>query len=66
MRVLVGTAGFEPATSSSRTRRATSLRYAPIGRNCAVELVLIQGTVADLRPAQAFTVRGGRTGRYAF
>ena len=27
----VGATGFEPATSSSRTKRATKLRYAPIG-----------------------------------
>ena len=27
----VGTAGFEPATSSSRTKRATKLRHVPIG-----------------------------------
>ena len=26
---LVGTAGFEPATSSSRTMRATKLRHVP-------------------------------------
>ena len=26
---LVGATGFEPATSSSRTKRATKLRYAP-------------------------------------
>ena len=30
---MVGATGFEPATSSSRTKRATKLRYAPtIGR----------------------------------
>src|SRR5690606_23114232 len=28
---LVGATGFEPATFSSRTRRATKLRYAPFG-----------------------------------
>jgi hypothetical protein len=28
---LVGTAGFEPATSASRTLRATKLRYVPSG-----------------------------------
>jgi hypothetical protein len=27
--VLVGLAGFEPTTSSSRTKRATKLRYSP-------------------------------------
>ncbi len=27
---MVGAAGFEPATSWSRTKRATKLRYAPI------------------------------------
>ncbi len=30
LRDLVGTAGFEPATSASRTLRATKLRYVPI------------------------------------
>ena len=29
--LMVGTAGLEPATSSSRTMRATKLRYVPIG-----------------------------------
>ena len=29
VRLLVGATGFEPATSSSRTKRATGLRYAP-------------------------------------
>ena len=29
VRELVGATGFEPATFSSRTRRATKLRYAP-------------------------------------
>jgi hypothetical protein len=29
--LLVGAAGFEPATFWSQTRRATRLRYAPIG-----------------------------------
>ncbi len=29
---LVGTAGFEPATSASRTLRATKLRYVPRGK----------------------------------
>ncbi len=28
---MVGAAGFEPATFWSRTKRATSLRYTPIG-----------------------------------
>ena len=27
--VVVGLAGFEPTTSSSRTKRATKLRYSP-------------------------------------
>jgi hypothetical protein len=29
---VVGTAGFEPATSASRTLRAAKLRYVPIGK----------------------------------
>ena len=28
--MLVGAAGFEPATSCSQSRRATKLRYAPL------------------------------------
>ena len=31
---MVGAAGFEPTTSSSRTRRATRLRYAPTALTC--------------------------------
>ena len=31
---MVGAAGFEPTTSSSRTRRATRLRYAPTFCRC--------------------------------
>ena len=30
---LVGVAGFEPAASSSRTKRAAKLRYTPPARN---------------------------------
>ena len=29
--LVVGLAGFEPAASSSRTKRATKLRYSPFG-----------------------------------
>ena len=29
----VGVAGFEPTTSSSRTKRATGLRYTPMDRS---------------------------------
>ena len=32
-RLLVGARGFEPPTSSSRTTRATKLRYAPTDRH---------------------------------
>ena len=35
---LVGTAGFEPATSCSQSRRAAKLRYVPV--KSASELVL--------------------------
>jgi hypothetical protein len=31
----VGVAGFEPTTSSSRTTRATGLRYTPYGKTAA-------------------------------
>ena len=37
---LVGVAGFEPAASSSRTKRAAKLRYTPPARN-------LTGTVRD-------------------
>ena len=30
---VVGLAGFDPAASSSRTKRATKLRYTPFGAN---------------------------------
>jgi hypothetical protein len=30
---MVGVAGFEPTTSSSRTKRATKLRYTPLRSN---------------------------------
>ena len=36
----IGLAGFEPTASSSRTRRATRLRYSPL---CAKILVLLAG-----------------------
>ena len=38
--VLVGQAGFEPTTSSSRTKRATKLRHCPLWKRsayCALE-----------------------------
>ena len=34
---LVGTTGFEPATSRSRTVRATKLRYVPFAENILAE-----------------------------
>ena len=37
---MVGVTGFEPATSSSRTKRATKLRYTPISES-ETELVSI-------------------------
>ena len=40
--VVVGVTGFEPATSSSRTKHATSLRYTPragIIRDCYLKNV---------------------------
>jgi hypothetical protein len=38
--LVVGVAGFEPAASSSRTKRAAKLRYTPPARN-------LTGTVRD-------------------
>ena len=40
-RFAVGVAGFEPAASSSRTKRAAKLRYTPPARN-------LTGTARDL------------------
>ena len=31
--LVVGQAGFEPTTSSSRTKRATNLRHCPLDRS---------------------------------
>ncbi len=37
LRTMVGVTGFEPATSSSRTKRATKLRHTP-WRSCSPEV----------------------------
>jgi hypothetical protein len=56
---LVGVAGFEPAASSSRTKRAAKLRYTPPARN-------LTGTARDLdslaetRACSRTAAQGGR------
>jgi hypothetical protein len=49
---LVGVAGFEPATSSSRTKRAAKLRYTPPVRH-------LTGTVRDLASLAETLTRSG-------
>ena len=46
-RMCVGVAGFEPTTSSSRTKRATKLRHTPMAR----------------RPQPVYLIRGGGSNR---
>src|SRR5258706_14178343 len=49
---LVGARGFEPPTSCSQSRRATSLRYAAkIGRQSYSFSKLRQGGISDTKPA---------------
>jgi hypothetical protein len=38
---VVGLAGFETAASSSRTKRATKLRYSPFGNRCRYYIVVV-------------------------
>ena len=42
LKSLVGVAGLEPATSASRTQRATKLRHTPIGSEFYNNLILFQ------------------------
>jgi hypothetical protein len=51
-KILVGVAGFEPATPSSRTRCATRLRYTPIS------------LVGGLIPAASRRCKQGSSGRH--
>ena len=48
-RTMVGATGFEPATSWSRTKRATKLRYAPV----QVEARMVPATAATATNGQA-------------
>jgi hypothetical protein len=52
---LVGVAGFEPAASSSRTKRAAKLRYTPPVRN-------LGGAGRVLDSLAERQTRSGRTG----
>ena len=47
IREMVGATGFEPATFSSRTRRATKLRYAPKDGAHSTEKVLLHKGLAE-------------------
>jgi hypothetical protein len=68
--ILVGVAGFEPAASSSRTKRAAKLRYTPpLALNAGAERTLHSlaetrtrsGTAAHQEPAG-----GGQPGRVSW
>ena len=50
---VVGVTGFEPATSSSRTKRATKLRYTPICDSRMEEFELVLISTERLLGAQA-------------
>ena len=56
---LVGVTGFEPATSSSRTTRATKLRHTPIGPEAEVE------SSPSRALAHIWSARGTRVSRLA-
>ena len=48
LRDMVGATGFEPATFSSRTRRATKLRYAPMnGAHCTEKVLPHKGLAGE-------------------
>src|SRR5206468_5327412 len=60
---VVGVAGFEPTASSSRTRRATKLRYTPVPR--AIRDFGFAGLVKDSGPGRARPTLGpGRASGY--
>jgi hypothetical protein len=67
--VLVGARGFEPPTSCSQSKRATRLRYAPIGKNkfldhhtCffekGIEVFLVIMTSCEKSPKTAIDAHG--------
>lgn len=58
----VGVAGFEPTTSSSRTKRAAKLRYTPIVALAALAALATSITLADPRPETKSGFRGGVAG----
>ena len=57
---IVGQAGFEPTTSSSRTRRATKLRHCPCA---APEMLAARGAADAPGPREAPSGRGGCAGQ---
>ena len=61
---LVGVAGFEPAASSSRTKRAAKLRHTPPARNltgAARDLASLAETRTRLSAAATVPAKRGRT-----
>lgn len=58
----VGVAGFEPTTSSSRTKRAAKLRYTPIVAPAAFAALATSITLADPRPETKSGLRAGGAG----
>ena len=61
---LVGVAGFEPAASSSRTKRAAKLRYTPPARNL-FGAARDFDSLAETRPCSRIASQRQRQGRHA-
>ena len=59
---LVGETGFEPATFSSRTRRATKLRYTPNSPNSTQKLLQHKGLAKIFNRGAALGVRPQNSG----
>src|SRR5205823_8276599 len=59
-RKMVGATGFEPATSCSRSRRATKLRYAPMSSSIAPSAVVPDCQLRISAPTRTFP-RASRT-----
>lgn len=52
--LFVGATGFEPTTSTSRTWRATGLRYAPKKKNSKLSIKFIKVHWAKFKGVQLF------------
>src|SRR4051795_3645686 len=57
---LVGVAGFEPTTSSSRTKRAAKLRYTPVADRSSLN-ACAASTLADVGPCSRPGIRAARS-----